>query len=153
MMIVSTILIGELSVAVLALPALPNTLSTSGTDLMILSCTCNIRLISELETSGNVTGMKRILCSSSGGINSVPRPRNKGMVMINAIRLIAIVVLRHLRISFIIGSYILSKNLFTGLALSGLNFPFIKKEIKTGASVITSKASTIIMNVLVNARG
>ena len=38
-------LIGELSVAVFALPALPNTFSTSGTDLMILSCTCKIVLL------------------------------------------------------------------------------------------------------------
>ena len=69
---VSIMLIGELSVAVLALPALPRTCATSGTDEINLSCTCKMRLASELDTSGRVTGIKSKLPSSSGGINSEP---------------------------------------------------------------------------------
>ena len=102
--IVSIILIGELSVALLALPALPKTFSTSGTDLIILSCTCKIFFTSELETSGKVTGMKRIEPSSSGGINSRPRLNNNGMMTIKAIILTAIVVFLHLRHALITGS-------------------------------------------------
>ena len=93
--IVSTILIGELSVAVLALPAFPKTSSTSGTDFIILSCTCKILFTSELETSGKVTGIKRIEPSSNGGINSRPKLITNGMLMSNAITFTAIVVLLH----------------------------------------------------------
>jgi len=51
------------------------------------------------------------------------------------------------------GSYIFSNVLFTGLELSGLNLPLIKKDISTGANVITSTASTIKIKVFVYARG
>jgi hypothetical protein len=40
-----------------------------------------------------------------------------------------------------------------GFADSGLNLPFIKNEINTGASVITSIASTIMIKVFVYASG
>src|SRR5690606_21192706 len=105
------------------------------------------------EISGRVTGINKILCSSNGGINSVPIFFNKGTVIRSAKILIAKVVLRHFKTVRIIGSYTLSKNLFTGFAFVGLNFPFIKNEISTGASVRTSKASIIMMNVLVYATG
>ncbi|MNL52257.1 hypothetical protein D3C87_1754160 [compost metagenome] len=71
------------------------------------------------------------------------------MVISKAITLMAIVVFLHFSTTLITGSYTFSRKRFTGLALSGLNFPFIKKEMSTGASVITSRASTIMMNVLV----
>src|SRR5512138_1146179 len=100
---VSIMLMGELSVAVLALPAFPSTLSTSGTVLMILSWTCRILLISLFETSGSVTGMNRRDPSSSGGMNSVPRLKNMGMLMISATIFTPMVVLRHFRQSLIIG--------------------------------------------------
>ncbi len=153
MMMVSIMLMGELSVAVDALPALPSTLSTSGTDLMSRSCTCRMRFASVLEISGRVTGMKRMLCSSSGGMNSVPRLFSRGTAMISAAILMARVVFRHLSTTRMTGSYIFSRTRVTGLALSGLNFPFMKMEIRAGARVITSSASTIMMNVLVNASG
>ena len=95
---------GNLSVAVLARPALPNTLSTSGTDLMILSCTCRIRLASSFEMSGNVTGIKRIDCSSRGGINSFPRLISKGILMSTARMLIPMVVFLHFMQARMIGS-------------------------------------------------
>src|SRR5690606_36864875 len=153
MMIVSIMLRGELSVAVLALPAFPSTLSTSGTVLMILSCTCMIRLISVLDTSGRVTGMNKMLCSSKGGINSVPILLNNGMAMIKAMMFTASVVFLHFNTFRNTGSYILSRKLLTGFLASALNFPFIKKDISTGARVNTRMASTIMMKVLVNARG
>src|SRR5690606_28582382 len=112
-----------------------------------------ILLISLLETSGSVTGMNNMLCSSSGGINSVPMLLSNGMVTISAIIFMARVVFRHLSTFLITGSYIFSRKLLTGFFLSDLNFPFKKNEIKTGASVKTSMASTIIINVFVNARG
>ena len=65
-MIVSIMLIGELSVAVFALPALPRTCDTSGMVFMILSCTCNNLLASELEISGMVTGIKTMILHLKG---------------------------------------------------------------------------------------
>ena len=51
------------------------------------------------------------------------------------------------------GSYIRSSPLFIGFLLSSLNFPFMKKEISTGARVSTRIASTISIKVLVYASG
>src|SRR5487761_1914660 len=113
--IVSIILMGELSVAVLALPALPKTFLTSGTEAIILSCTCNILFTSELETSGIVTGINRIEPSSNGGINSLPKLMMSGILTSNAIMFKAIVVLRHLMHHLMIGSYIFPKPLLIGL--------------------------------------
>src|SRR5205085_807563 len=93
-MIVSVILIGELSVAVLALPAFPNTFLTSGMFLMILSCTCKSCFACELDTSGWVTGINKMEPSSSGGINSEPKLSNRGILTSSAMILIPIVVLR-----------------------------------------------------------
>ena len=87
-------LMGELSVAVLARPALPKTFFTSGTDLISLSCTCKIRLASLLETSGSVTGMNKIEPSSSGGINSLPKLSSIGILIAKAMMLTASVVFR-----------------------------------------------------------
>ena len=103
-MIVSIILIGELSVAVLALPALPKTFSTSGTDLIILSCTCKILFTSELETSGSVTGINKIEPSSNGGINSRPRLITSGTLISKAMMFTAIVVFLQLKHPLITGS-------------------------------------------------
>src|SRR6185437_11952657 len=151
--IVSIILIGELSVAVLALPALPSTDFTSGSEARILSCTCKILFTSLLDTSGSVTGMNNMEPSSSGGINSLPKLITIGTLAARAITIIPMVVLRHLIHARITGSYTFSKNRLTGLALSGLNLPRIKNEIKTGASVTTNMASTTNMKVFVNASG
>jgi hypothetical protein len=100
-MIVSTILMGELSVAVLALPAFPKTFFTSGTLLMILSCTCNNCLASEFDMSGKVTGINKIEPSSNGGINSLPKLRSNGMLISKAIMLMPMVVLRQVSTSLI----------------------------------------------------
>src|SRR5580765_4412830 len=153
MTMVSIMLIGELSVAVFALPAFPNTDFTSGSEEMILSCTCKILFTSLLETSGSVTGINNTVPSSSGGINSLPRLMIIGMLIASAITLMAIVVFRHLIQARITGSYNLSKKRLTGLALSGLNLPRMKNEISTGASVTTRIASTTMIKVLVYANG
>ena len=57
MMMLSNIDTGAGSVDVSALPTLPSTCSTSGTLLMIVSCTWIIRLASVIETFGRVTGI------------------------------------------------------------------------------------------------
>ena len=142
-------LMGELSVAVFARPALPKTLATSGIDFINLSCTCSIRFTSEFDTSGKVTGINKTEPSSNGGINSLPKLINKGMLISKATMLIPIVVFRHLIQVRINGSYTFSKTLLIGFELSGLNRPFINIDISTGAKVITNTASTIRINVLV----
>ena len=69
---VSSIANGAGSVAVLALHALPTTVSTSGNSPIILFvCKSSSNAFSS-ETSGIVIGIYMIDHSSSGGINSVP---------------------------------------------------------------------------------
>ena len=57
LMTVSTISVGAGSVAVAARPALPQTDSTSGKDLMILSWVCSSSAALVTEIPGSVTGM------------------------------------------------------------------------------------------------
>src|SRR5260221_6670790 len=120
---VSTMLIGELSVAVFARPALPKTFFTSGMLLMILSWTCKSCFASELDISGIVTGINNMVPSSKGGINSLPRLINKGILISNAIILMVSVVLRQVTHQFNIGLYIFSNPRVKGLWSSVLNFP------------------------------
>ena len=101
---VSIMEMGELSVAVLALPAFPRTCSTSGIPLMILSCTCSNLLASEFEISGRVTGIKSRDPSSKGGINSRPRFIIIGILMSSAKILIPSVVFFHFMHHLISGS-------------------------------------------------
>src|SRR5579859_266564 len=108
-----------------------------------------MRLISELEMSGNVTGINNMDCSSRGGINSVPKLISKGTLTANADRLTAMVVFLHFIQVRIMGSYNFSNRRVRRFAASFLNLPRIKMESITGASVITKSASTINMNVFV----
>ena len=78
--ILSIMLIGALSVAVYARPAFPSTLFTSGTETIILSWICKMRLASLLDTSGSVTGINNNVPSSRGGINSEPNRNTNGML-------------------------------------------------------------------------
>ncbi len=71
-MVVSIIDSGAGSVAVSARPTLPNTDSTSGKVLMILSVCCSISLALVIEMPGKVVGMYRRSPSHSGGMNSEP---------------------------------------------------------------------------------
>ncbi len=57
LMTVSNISVGAGSVAVAARPALPQTLSTSGKDLMILFCVCSSSAAFVIERPGSVVGM------------------------------------------------------------------------------------------------
>src|SRR5712692_1424269 len=57
LMTVSNISVGAGSVAVLARPALPNTDSTSGKLLMILSCVCKSSAALVIDMLGRLTGM------------------------------------------------------------------------------------------------
>ena len=101
----SIMLTGAGSVEVSAFPTFPSTCSTSGTDLMIASCSCTTRLTSVIDADGSVTGMNRRLPSSSGGMNSDPMFMTIGIVMSKAITLRAMVVFRHLRTQRITGAY------------------------------------------------
>ena len=71
-MIVSNISVGAGSVAVSALPALPNTVSTSGNDLMMRSCVCISSAAFVTERPGSVVGMYISVPSSRFGMNSLP---------------------------------------------------------------------------------
>ena len=71
-MTVSIIPSGAGSVAVRARPALPNTISTSGTVRISRFCTCIMRPTSAIDAPGNSVGMYIVEPSQSGGMNSVP---------------------------------------------------------------------------------
>ena len=149
----SIIFIGALSVAVFARPAFPRTFCTSGTVIISLSCTCMIRFISELETSGKVTGIKSSDPSSNGGINSVPRLSTRGTLPNTNAKLNARVVLFHFKHQRITGLYIQRKKRETGCLLSGRTSPFKNSVISTGTRNTTTKAEPIIAKVLVQTKG
>src|ERR1019366_4729800 len=115
--------------------------------------TCKILFISELLASGIVTGINKILPSSSGGINSVPKLIIIGMLIQSAIKFIPIVVFLHFKQILIIGEYSFCKILFTGFFVSDLKFPFKKNKISTGTSVTAMNASINKIKVLVQANG
>ncbi len=69
---VSTILRGAGSVAVFARPIFPNTLSTSGNFISILSWMCRILEASVIDIPGTAVGIYSIDPSLSGGMNSEP---------------------------------------------------------------------------------
>ena len=71
-MVVSIMSIGAGSVAVSARPALPNTVFTSGNDLMMRSVIWRICRALVGEMPGNVVGMYSKSPSYSGGMNSEP---------------------------------------------------------------------------------
>ena len=75
------------------------------------------------------------------------------MPIARAIIFIPIIVFRHRKHQERIGVYIFSSMRVTGFLFSGLSLPFIKKEISTGVSVMARKASTIKINVFVQASG
>lgn len=152
-MILSIMLMGALSVAVYALPALPNTFSTSGTDIMSLSCTCKIRLASLFDTSGRVTGMNNNEPSSKGGINSEPKRRTKG-ILPNTIRTeTAMTVFFQRWQRRKTGLYIFIKKLATGFLLSGMSFPFINERSNMGTMKRATMAEPIMVNVFVQTKG
>src|SRR5215203_379020 len=150
---VSIMLMGALSVAVLALPALPKTFCTSGIVSINLSCTCIILLISEFETSGKVTGMNNSDPSSKGGINSRPILMTKGMLNMTKARDIAIVVFFQAKHQRITGEYRKIKKRETGCFFSGLTFPLSNKTINTGTTKTATNAEPIIANVFVHTNG
>ena len=71
-MTVSDISNGAGSVAVAARPALPNTDSTSGKLLSILSWVCNNSADLVTDNAGNVAGIYSRLPSFNTGMNSLP---------------------------------------------------------------------------------
>ena len=71
-MVVSSMVSGAGSVAVIARPTLPNTRFTSGMVLISLSVCCKISAALPALTLGNVVGIYSKSPSSSSGINSLP---------------------------------------------------------------------------------
>ena len=71
--VVSSMVSGAGSVALSARPALPKTVATSGTDLMMRSVRCSTASAWLGESPGRVVGMYSTSPSSSSGMNSLPR--------------------------------------------------------------------------------
>src|SRR5687768_2187795 len=112
-----------------------------------------IRLASEFDTSGKVTGISSKEPSSSGGINSVPRLTTSGTLKASNRKQITNTVFRHIRQSLATGWYSMIKKFETGFLLSGINLPFIKLRVSIGETVIARMAAPIREKVLVNTSG
>ncbi len=72
--------IGAMSVAVSARPTLPSTISTSGMEAIAASRCWRICFACAVPTPGNMEGMSMIAPSFSGGMNSLPSPRQGTIV-------------------------------------------------------------------------
>jgi hypothetical protein len=112
-----------------------------------------ILFISELETSGIVTGINKREPSSKGGMNSRPNRITKGMLNKTSPQEMAMVVFFHFKHQRIMGEYRNIKNREIGCFFSGLTFPFSSKTINTGTTKTTTKAEPIIANVFVHTNG
>src|ERR1041385_4093311 len=112
-----------------------------------------MRFASVMETLGSVTGIKRRLPSSKGGMNSEPILSIIGMVMRSATTFIASVVLRNVSAFLRIGSYILISKREIGFFSSGRNLPRMSIVISIGTNVIEIIAEAARAKVLVQARG
>src|SRR3990167_5760985 len=150
---VSTILSGAESVGDSERPILPNTLSTSGNFISILSCIWRILDASVIDIPGTAVGLYRIVTSFSGGMNSEPSLR-KGKTVRTSITTDAnkTVFLKR-STNFTTGSYSPMRNLLMGFFSSGFTFPVTSRAIKAGVIVIARRAEKNIENVFVNARG
>ena len=89
--VVSIISSGAGSVAVSARPTLPNTRSTSGTDLIIRSVSCRSSAALAADNPGKAVGMYSRSPSSSGGMNSPPS-RDTGYAVATSARAASAIV-------------------------------------------------------------
>jgi hypothetical protein len=112
-----------------------------------------MRLISELDTSGKVTGMKSNEPSSNGGINSLPNRITSGILPASIKKQMSSVLFFHFKHPRRTGAYRKIKNLDTGCLLSGLTFPFSKTTISTGTSIMATNAEPIMAKVFVHTSG
>ncbi len=103
LMTVSTISVGAGSVAVAARPALPKTDSTSGNDLMILSCVCSSSAALVTEMPGSVTGIYISVPSLRLGMNSLPSFERGQRLKARTAKATAIVAVLNLSASSIAG--------------------------------------------------
>src|SRR6267378_3343658 len=103
--VVSYISSGALSVALSERPTTPKTLSTSGKDRRIRSCSCKSCEAWVMEIPGSEVGIYKDEPSYNGGINWLPNLNISGNVTRRNSRLSKSVVFRCLRHNFRIGRY------------------------------------------------
>src|SRR5690349_8339711 len=97
MMVVSYMSSGALSVGLSERPTAPNTLSTSGKDLITRSCCWSSADACVIEIPGRAVGIYREEPSYRGGINWLPIRQASGMVSVKKIRLSSRVVFLYRR--------------------------------------------------------
>ncbi len=153
LIVVSTMEIGAQSVAVLARPAFPQTDSTSGKVIRMLSCTFSSRRCWVSETLGRVFGMYMRLPSRRGGMNSLPSPANGMSVNANAATAPTMTSTRARRDQRSTGRYTRAAQRLSGLAASGRIRPLMRNPISTGTTVTERSAAAAMAKVLVSASG
>src|SRR3981081_4349839 len=97
MTVVSYISRGALSVALSDRPTAPKTVSTSGKDRRIRSCSCKSCEACVIEVPGNAVGMYSEDPSNKGGMNWLPSLNIKGNVNRRKARFRSNVVFRYFR--------------------------------------------------------
>src|SRR5258707_4471216 len=153
MRVVSYISRGALSVALSDRPTTPKTLSTSGNDRRIRSCSCRSCEAWVIPIPGREVGMYNDDPSYNGGMNWLPNLNISGNVTTRKSRFSKSVVLRYFKQRRRMGRYRACVKREIGFADSGLSLPLMKITINTGTSVIASNDENPTAKVLVQASG
>ena len=125
-MVVSNMSSGAGSVAVLARPALPSTISTSGNDASTLSCQRMVSRACAIEMPGTVVGMNSTEPSCSCGMNSLPSRRHGRTVAASTSTAPAMTIQGRRVANPITGRYAQRSARFSGFRASGLILPLTR---------------------------
>src|SRR5713101_7634103 len=153
MTVVSYISSGALSVALSERPTAPKTVSTSGKERRIRSCSCSNFEASTMEIPGSDVGMYNEEPSYSGGMNWLPSLNINGNVTIRNTRFRSSVVFRYFKQRRSTGRYKACVIREMGFSDSGRNLPFMNMTISTGTSVMAKTEEKPTASVFVHANG
>src|SRR5437660_4027051 len=153
MMVVSYMSSGALSVALSERPTVPNTVSTSGNERMIRSCSCNSCVASLMAIPGNAVGIYKEDPSYRAGMNWLPNFHANGKVSARNSRLSSSVVVLWRRQNLKTGRYAAFVAEAAGFFDSGCSLPLINMTINTGTRVIASNEENATANVFVQPSG
>src|SRR6266567_379035 len=153
MTVVSYMSSGALSVGLSERPTTPKTLSTSGKDLMMRSCSWSNVEACVIEIPGRAVGMYNDEPSYSGGMNWLPMRHASGSVTTKKIKLRSRVVFRYRRHKRRTGRYKACVQRENGFVDSDLRWPRMNITIRTGTRVMARIDENATERVLVHARG
>ena len=143
-MTVSTMDSGAGSVALVERPTLPKTRSTSGNVLSCASILCSTLPASVMDIPGSAVGIKRMLPSFKGGINSLPNCRATGQVSTSDTTATAITGQRNRMQKRIIGRNKARSHRFSGLRSAWI-LPRTSKTASAGIKVTDKIAAKAML--------